>query len=109
LQDFGSFHLFKRSNMLEKSQLQCNLLVKNPGCSFEPLTVRLDKKTLKSLEIRCRNASIAFLKANNCNTNFGKFSIKSPFKKSSDPSLPQDRLKKEQQIFTTKPGRLTYA
>ncbi len=94
--------------MLEKSQLQCAVFVKTLR-HLEPLTVRFGKKPLKNLEIRCRNASIAFLKANNCKTGFGKLSIKSPFKKSSDLSLPQVRLKKEQQIFTSKPGRLRYA
>jgi hypothetical protein len=84
-------------------------LVKIPDRNFELLTVRLGRKTAKNLEIRCRNASKAFLKASNCKTGFGKFNITTPFKKSSDPSLPQDRLKKEQQIFTSKPGRLTYA
>ena len=91
-----------------KLETQCALLVKIPGRSFELLTVRLVKKPLKNLEIRCRIVSKAFLNANNRKTNFGKFSIKSPFKKSSDLSLPQDRLKKEQQIFTKARGRLAH-
>jgi hypothetical protein len=83
-------------------------LVKTLDRGFEFLTIRLGDKPPKNLEIRCRIASMAFLKANNCKTGLGKFNIKSPFKKSSALSLPQDRLKKEQQIFTSKPGRLTY-
>jgi hypothetical protein len=69
--------------------IQCTLLVKILDRGFEFLTVRLGNNPTKNLEIRCRNASKAFLKANNCKTDFGKLSTKSSFKKSSDSSLEQ--------------------
>jgi hypothetical protein len=81
---------------------QCVLLIKILDRSFEPLNVRLGYNPLRNLEILCRKDSRAFLNANNCKTVFGKLSIKSPFKKSSDSSLHLVGLKKEQQIFTTK-------